>query len=89
MKRRFAVGVRYSTITPLSHTVTFSALTSLSARTRHGAGRRGMQAKLAEVKAGVCCNKRALSHYNWQESVTTSIKGEVKKTTAIPGKRWA
>ena len=24
-------------------------------------------------------NKQALSHYNWQESVTTSIKGEVKK----------
>jgi len=38
-----------------------------------------LQAKLAEVKQASAANKRALSHYNWQESVTTSIKGEVKK----------
>ena len=39
----------------------------------------GLQAKLAEVQAASAANKVALSHYNWQESVTTSIKGEVKK----------
>jgi len=38
-----------------------------------------LQAKLTEVKQASAANKRALSHYNWQESVTTSIKGEVKK----------
>ena len=38
-----------------------------------------LQAKLAEVKQASAANKRALAHYNWQESVTTSIKGEVKK----------
>jgi hypothetical protein len=38
-----------------------------------------LQAKLAQVKEASAANKRALSHYNWQESVTTSIKGEVKK----------
>lgn len=38
-----------------------------------------LQAKLAEVKQASIANKRALAHYNWQESVTTSIKGEVKK----------
>ncbi len=38
-----------------------------------------MQAKIAEVTEASKANKMALSHYNWQESVTTSIKGEVKK----------
>ncbi len=38
-----------------------------------------LQAKLAQVKEASAANKQALSHYNWQESVTTSIKGEVKK----------
>jgi hypothetical protein len=38
-----------------------------------------LQARLAEVKTASAANKRALAHYNWQESVTTSIKGEVKK----------
>src|ERR1700723_453414 len=38
-----------------------------------------LQAKLAQVKLASAANKQALSHYNWQESVTTSIKGEVKK----------
>jgi hypothetical protein len=38
-----------------------------------------LQAKLAEVKQASAANKRALAHYNWQESVTTSVKGEVKK----------
>jgi hypothetical protein len=38
-----------------------------------------LQAKLAQVKEASAANKQALSHYNWQESVRTSIKGEVKK----------
>ena len=39
----------------------------------------GMQAKIAQVAEASKANKAALSHYNWQESVTTRIKGEVKK----------
>jgi hypothetical protein len=77
MKRPFAVGVRYSTIT-LCLTVTLSALT-LFARPAMAQEAGALQAKLAEVKQASAANKRALSHYNWQESVTTSIKGEVKK----------
>jgi cytochrome c1 len=38
-----------------------------------------LQERLAQVKMASAANKKALSHYNWQESVTTSIKGEVKK----------
>jgi hypothetical protein len=38
-----------------------------------------LQERLAQVKQASAANKQALSHYNWQESVTTSIKGEVKK----------
>jgi hypothetical protein len=38
-----------------------------------------LQERLAQVKQASAANKKALSHYNWQESVTTSIKGEVKK----------
>jgi hypothetical protein len=38
-----------------------------------------LQAKLAQIKTASAANKAALSHYNWQESVTTSIKGQVKK----------
>jgi len=38
-----------------------------------------MQAKIAQVAEASKANKAALSHYNWQESVTTRIKGEVKK----------
>ena len=38
-----------------------------------------LQQRLAQVKMASKANKEALSHYNWQESVTTSIKGEVKK----------
>ncbi len=77
MKRRFAVSVRYSTFT-LCLTVTFSALT-LFARPAMAQDAAALQAKLTEVKQASAANKRALSHYNWQESVTTSIKGEVKK----------
>ena len=38
-----------------------------------------LQARIQEIKIASAANKKALAHYNWQESVTTSIKGEVKK----------
>lgn len=38
-----------------------------------------LQQRLAELKQASAANKRALSHYTWQEQQTTSIKGEVKK----------
>ena len=38
-----------------------------------------LQARLADIKQASAANKKALSHYTWQESQTTSIKGEVKK----------
>jgi hypothetical protein len=38
-----------------------------------------LQARLAEIKQASAANKQALAHYTWQESQTTSIKGEVKK----------
>jgi hypothetical protein len=38
-----------------------------------------LQQRLAEIKVASAANKKALSHYNWQESQTVSIKGEVKK----------
>ncbi len=38
-----------------------------------------LQQKLAEIKTAMAANKQALAHYTWQETQTTSIKGEVKK----------
>ncbi len=38
-----------------------------------------LQQRIAEIKQASAANKQALSHYTWQESQTTSIKGEVKK----------
>jgi hypothetical protein len=38
-----------------------------------------MQARIQEIKIASAANKKALAHYNWQESQTVSIKGEVKK----------
>ncbi len=38
-----------------------------------------LQARITELKIATAANKKALAHYNWQESQTTSIKGEVKK----------
>ncbi len=36
--------------------------------------------KLQEIKATSAANKVALSHYTWQETRTTSLKGQVRKT---------
>jgi hypothetical protein len=77
MKRQLVRGVRYSTIR-LVLTVTLFPLTPF-ASLAIAQDAASLQARLAEVKVATAANKQALSHYNWQESVTTSIKGEVKK----------
>jgi hypothetical protein len=38
-----------------------------------------MQAKIAELKESMAKNKAALATYTWKETVTISLKGEVKK----------
>ena len=42
-----------------------------------------LQARLAEIKQASAANKQALAHYTWQESQTTSIKGEVKNNNSF------
>jgi cytochrome c1 len=77
MTNPFSHVARYSRISLCQATALFaSALFVLPAIAQDPAA---LQARLAEVKQASAANKRALSHYNWQESVTTSIKGEVKK----------
>lgn len=39
-----------------------------------------MQEKVAELKQASAMNKQALAQYTWNEQVTVSLKGEVKKT---------
>jgi hypothetical protein len=76
MNRQLAHGV-YDLSMALSLTTTFAALVLLVSPAI--AQNPDLQAKLAQIKVASAANKQALSHYNWQESVTTSIKGEVKK----------
>jgi hypothetical protein len=77
MTNPFTHVARYSKISLCQATALFaSVLLVLPAIAQDAAA---LQARLAEVKVASAANKRALSHYNWQESVTTSIKGEVKK----------
>jgi hypothetical protein len=38
-----------------------------------------LQQKIAEVKEAMAANKQALAQYTWQEQVTVSLKGDVKK----------
>jgi hypothetical protein len=38
-----------------------------------------LQQKVAEIKQYLSLNKQAIALYTWQESQTTSVKGEVKK----------
>lgn len=76
MNRSLAHGVCNSTIA-LCLTTTFAALVLFASPAM--AQNADLQAKLAQIKTASAANKQALSHYNWQESVTTSIKGEVKK----------
>jgi hypothetical protein len=76
MNRQLAHGV-YDLKMTLSLTTTFAALVLFASPAI--AQNPDLQAKLAQIKVAAAANKQALSHYNWQESVTTSIKGEVKK----------
>jgi hypothetical protein len=76
MNRQLAHGV-YDLSMALSLTTTFAALVLFVSPAI--AQSPDLQAKLAQIKLASAANKQALSHYNWQESVTTSIKGEVKK----------
>jgi len=76
MNRQLAHGV-YDLKMALSLTTIFAALVLLASPAI--AQNPDLQAKLAQIKLASAANKQALSHYNWQESVTTSIKGEVKK----------
>jgi hypothetical protein len=76
MNRRLAPYECNSTIA-LSLTTAFAALvlSAAPAMPQNAA----MQQRIAEIKVATAANKQALSHYNWQESQTVSIKGEVKK----------
>jgi Tfp pilus assembly protein PilW len=38
-----------------------------------------LQQKVAEVKEAMAANKQAIAQYTWQEQVTVSLKGDVKK----------
>ena len=76
MNKQLAHGVCNSTF-PRYLTTTVAALLLFASPAI--AQNADLQAKLAQIKLASAANKQALSHYNWQESVTTSIKGEVKK----------
>jgi len=76
MKTQLARGVCTSTIA-FSLITAFAALVLCVPQTI--AQNPALQAGLAEIKQASAANKEALSHYTWQESQTTSIKGEVKK----------
>jgi hypothetical protein len=76
MNNRLALGACNFTI---ALSLTTGLVTLIPSASPAMAQSEALQAKLAEVKQASAANKRALSHYNWQESVTTSIKGEVKK----------
>jgi hypothetical protein len=76
MSRKFMNGASNSTIAASLTTILASIVLCSPPAIAQNAG---MQAKIAQVAEASKANKAALSHYNWQESVTTRIKGEVKK----------
>ena len=76
MNRQLALRVYHSKIA-LPLTAAFAALILCAPPAI--AQDAALQQRLAQVRLASKANKEALSHYNWQESVTTSIKGEVKK----------
>src|ERR1700748_597389 len=45
----------------------------------HGQGADDKQARMMELKESMAKNKAALATYTWKETVTISLKGEVKK----------
>jgi hypothetical protein len=75
MNKQLALGLCSST---LAITTAFAAL-FLSAPPATAQNPAALQARIAELKIATAANKQALAHYNWQESQTISIKGEVKK----------
>jgi hypothetical protein len=76
MKSHFAQNARLFTMPLLiAATIVFQAVSALSGVAQNPE----LQQRLAEIKGASAANKQALSHYTWQESQTTSIKGEVKK----------
>ena len=76
MNRPLAPDVRRSTIAISLMTATAALLLSAFPAVAQEAA---LKARLAEIKQAAAANKKALSLYNWQESQTISIKGEVKK----------
>ena len=76
MNRRLAFSARNLTIALSLATALVGLISCVPRATAQNAA---LQERLAQVKQASAANKQALSHYNWQESVTTSIKGEVKK----------
>jgi hypothetical protein len=75
MNKQLAQGLCTTTF---AITTAFAAL-ALSAPPALAQAPPNLQARIQEIKIASAANKKALAHYNWQESVTTSIKGEVKK----------
>ncbi len=75
---KIGLAPRPSTVLATSLTTAFAALL-FSAPPAVAQNAAALQARIAEIKVASAANKKALAHYNWQESVTTSIKGEVKK----------
>ena len=55
------------------------AASALPARAQGGGGGADMQARMMELKESMAKNKAALATYTWKETVTISLKGEVKK----------
>jgi len=76
MKVRLAHKTSLSTIAfSLAAGFAVLAVSSPSAMAQSSA----LQARFTEVKQASAANKKALARYTWQQSQTTSIKGEVKK----------
>jgi hypothetical protein len=67
-----------SSLLTVSFATTFAALFFSTSPTLAQAPA-ALQARIQEIKIASAANKKALAHYNWQESQTVSIKGEVKK----------
>lgn len=55
------------------------ALLSLAAMVIARAQNAELQQRVAELKENAAANKQALGQYTWQEQMTVSIKGDVKK----------
>ena len=56
------------------------ALTASSAQAFQAPDKAAMQQRVAELKESVAANKAKLATYQWTETITIMLKGEVKKT---------